>query len=85
MSKIIIKILIENLPKEVLKQLLSFCKGNSLKRKSTINKTENINIEFLYDYNNEMSKIQSDAIVLHALKEDVAEEIVEREINYLKA
>ncbi len=78
MSKIIVEIQIETLPKAVLKDLLSFCKSSSLKKRSTINEIQSVSLEFLYNYDNEMSEIQSDAIVYNASKHDVDNEINER-------
>lgn len=86
MSKIIVSISIKNLQNEVLKELLDFCDYKSLQRKNSINEPlEEVKVEFLYDYIEELTKEQSEAIVFYASKEDVENQINERKNEYLNA
>lgn len=78
MSKLQLEIPISKLPKKVLKELLEFCDDQTINNKINIDKPLRIKLEFLYDYNDDFSQAQSDAIVFYASKIDVDKEIERR-------
>lgn len=78
MSKTVISIKVSELPQSVLKKLLPYCNLVSLRTKHDSNENQQ-SVDFLYNYNIELSREQSDAIVFFASKQDVEKERAERE------
>lgn len=79
MSKTVISIKVSELPQSVLKQLLHYCGSESLEAEHDSTSENQQSIDFLYNYNIDLSREQSDAIAAATSKQDIEEEIVARE------